>query len=410
MNPDISSGIWDLPSPKRFIQKIVRALSEGISVLVIYPDFRIEDGLEETLIAELSDSHRTFTNLSLDIASNPEVIPFEFLRDVFPEILDCQYLDQIVMVQTIPDVLILKGLDTCPPKIQAQWLEGIVRWSEANRSQGTNKSLVMLLPAQTAIKAKLPPGDVRLAYHIWAGLPSTLEMRLLCRMLTDEISAESQWREYLISSLAGNDLDLCEWLWEDITAKSTDLLELTKDYAKNLGWKPEMNNGWFSSWHPKSPGVTLSLSPIDKSFSQLSRKITVYTPEYGEEIHPGILALQSKQSEFDHRIWRAQAALILPMIDDIRRRICDIMTSRCGPGWAVDDGQVLIPPIELSELKRVFNGKSNSSWEKRQWGAEIYQISSIRNQLAHYETITYNEFYQFWQLNSSVHRMINRNS
>ena len=115
-----------------------------------------------------------------------------------------------------------------------------------------------------------------------------------------------------------------------------------------------------------------------------------------------MLALDKKDPEINHRLWRAQAALLLPMVDDIRRRVCNYFCATLGDDWAYIDKELLSSPVELGKLKTYFDKLPDNSWEKRQWGNGINQTWMIRNDLAHYTPISYNAFYELWILNNNV--------
>lgn len=405
MNPDLALHVLSLPGAQRFIDKILQTLQDGISIILVYPDDQVGNSLEEALIKSLNGNKSFLESELLDLCTNPRQEPFLFLKDAFSDMDQCGYLEKVVEERSLPDVMILKGIRICPPDIQDKWIQTMVRWAEACRSSGGVKTMILMLPADIATKKKLPPSDIRLVYQIWAGLPSALEVRLLCRLQADEINAEGLWREFLLSSLAGNDIGLCEWLWDDVFSSPDRIVKSIAGYANEQGWTPDSVNGWMNSWKPKPAGLDFWLMPTDKNFYHLCQKMTLYTPEYGEEMNPAILAVNGKANGIDHRIWRAQAALILPMIDDVRRKICDLMTAGHGDGWAVINGEVFSPPLELGNLKVVFDTLDITSVERKEWREDVCHTWKLRNLLAHYETVSFADFEKFWKLYIKVQRL-----
>jgi len=402
MNPNLAFHIFSLPGAQRFVDKILQTLQDGISVILVYPDDQVGNSLEDALINSLNGNKSFLESDLLDVGTNPRQEPFLFLQNVYSVLSQYGYLEKAVEERSLPDVMILKGIGICPPDIQDKWIQTMVRWADACRSSGCVKTMVLLLPAAIATHKKLPPSDIRLVYQIWAGLPSALEVRLLCRLRADEIQAKGLWREFLLSSLVGNDIGLCEWLWDVVFKPPARIVESIVEYANEQGWKADTINGWMNSWQPKPAGLDFWLMPTDKNFYPLSQKVTLYTPEYGEEMHPAILALNGKTSSINHRIWRAQAALILPMIDDVRRKICDLLTLVHGNGWAVINGETFIPPLEMGNLKTWFDGKYVTQDERKTWREDVCHALKLRNQLAHYEMVGYADFEKFWKLNNKV--------
>ena len=408
MSPDLSTAAWTLPSCRQFMRKIGLDLRDGVSLVIFFPPSADMQAFKRSLLDYIDRELYLKTDFK-DLSCFDGIPPFDFLCQIFPGLMKSQYLEKAVDSPDLPDVILLEGLSQCANTTVQNWINTIARWAEACRSSGARHSLVFFLTLEDFSFIKLPPTDVRLKYRILAGFPSALEVRLLCRMETNEIDAENQWREYILSSLAGNDLFLCEHLWEEVFNPAESINDALIQYATKNGWNKNTTNTHFHNWRPKPPGVDLTFSPNEKTFSLLSSGISIYTPEYGEEIHPGFLALNGGEKEISHRIWRAQAALILPMIDDLRRRICEYFTSKYGNNWAILGNEILIPPLEMGELKTYFETLPSNSYERRQWGFGIHQAWWIRNELAHYKPISFRVFCELWRLSGSVHSLINQN-
>ena len=60
-----------------------------------------------------------------------------------------------------------------------------------------------------------------------------------------------------------------------------------------------------------------------------------WSMEHGIEVHPSALACLGLTSDLSHRLWRGQARLLLPLLDELRLTICRRLTDRLGDGWAV---------------------------------------------------------------------------
>jgi len=401
MSPDLVSAALSLPGTLRFLKSIGRDLKAGISLFILYPAIMDAVGLKQS-IRDYLEMEAYLKIDRLDISGqNGEA--FSLLRKEYPTLGTYPYLEKAVMDSNLPDVILVEGLEECAEKTQLNWVKTMERWAEGCRSSGSMHCLAFLVAADKMDLSQLPEKDVRLAYRVWAGMPSALEVRMLCRDYYEETNAENQWREYLLASLSGNDLLLCEKLWDVVQKNEMDVFGALKQHGIELGWNEGNIQKRYQGWRPRSPGTELKLSPKEHTFHLLSAGFTVYTPEYGEEIHPSALAVMNRVDDLRHRLWRAQAALILPLIDDFRHRICSIMTARHGQKWIPPDMANL---MELGELNSIFYGLSNASWEKKQWGKGIEKTLDIRNKLAHYTPITFNEFYQFWLLNQSVHNML----
>ena len=124
----------------------------------------------------------------------------------------------------------------------------------------------------------------------------------------------------------------------------------------------------------------------------------VYTPEYGGEIHSALLALLGNEPEIVHRLWRAQAALLLPAVDSARLRVCEQLTQFYGETWTCwGNGweQSLYP--ELGAIENAIRKGPIRESEKHRWLKVVHPIRDVRNKVAHYQPILFNEFVEFWE-------------
>jgi len=57
------------------------------------------------------------------------------------------------------------------------------------------------------------------------------------------------------------------------------------------------------------------------------------TPEHGMELNAAGLCLLGRGAEVRHRLWRGQAAMLLPMLDDTRLKMCAQLTCDYRREW-----------------------------------------------------------------------------
>jgi|GEM_PF-1742327 len=404
--PSLSSDIWKLPSINKFLHDIGQKLIDGISLVILFPNSTDLLRFQQSLLRQLEAGH-PLTSQVLDLGSGNGNKPLEFLREVIPLFAKYQYIDQAIEDEDLPDVLILTHLEKCCAAQQAEWINVLARWSEACRSTGSRHSLALLTRAESVSNLLLPQPDVRLAYHLWAGIPSALESRLVFRGDTNSLDAEGQWRENILSSLAANDLQLGEFLWDFVVGDVDEIILQLRQYAHEMDWSIASTRKLLENWRPTIRETSTSFNPNNNSFALLSRGITIYTPENGEELHPAVLAVMEKEEEIVHRLWRAQASLILPVIDDIRLRVCNSMKNRHGVNWAgqIEDQNPTYP--DLGKLKFYFDKLPEKDSDRKLWGRIIKQAWMIRNKLAHYKIIDFQAYQNLWYGYVHIRKMIN---
>jgi hypothetical protein len=403
--PDLSANLWTLPGPNRFIHKAGQQLNDRSNLIIILPTIIDRRGFRQSLLDCLEKELHLFVQV-IDLANLNGNSPFESLKEMFPSLKQYKILEQSVQDLSLPNVILIDNLETCSLKNRAEWFMAMNRWSDSSSRCAGEHSLAMIANYQAFDGMKLPGPEVKLVYQVWSGMPSALDVRMLCRLKTERLDAEGQWRENLLASLAGNDLDLAEQLWDSVLVGDEEILKILCKYAKDKGWDPAKENGLLSKWRPKPPGSENPNKLDLEDLHLLRRGITVYTPEYGEEIHSALLALLGRRNDLNHRIWRAQAGLLLPLIDDVRRRVCDHMDHNYGEGWAIVGQEELEPDIELGRLKFIIEGLDRQSWVRRQWESGVNLTWKLRNDLAHYKKIPYHSFCDFWRFYSSVHSIL----
>lgn len=407
MKAELASSIWSLPGARNFVHKTGQSLRDGISLIGLFLRQSEAGYFQEQLLFHLEQE--LFLDVrSIDLRHMNGKTPFEVLQQLPSKKGAYQYLEQMVSDPDLPEVVLVTHFEDCSQHEIQNWVQSLARWAEACRSTSAHNSIALLLPFERLEGIPLPATDVRLSYSIWLGAPSVLDLRMLCRYLGEETDAGAQWREYFIASLSGNDLLLAEILWDYACEPVDRILEVLEKFALDRKWSGDKIRREFNQWRPIPAGQQFSFKFKSNDFNLLSRGWTVYTPEYGEEIHPAVLMLIGREEEVIHRIWRAQAALMLPMIDDIRRRICNYLTERKGSGWAVIDKKPLDTPLEMGQLKVWIDQQPSTSWEKKQWGSGVNHIWFARNELAHYKPVSYTTFLNVWRLNTSVHGMLYR--
>lgn len=395
----LASLVRTLPSTHRFLRSIERALRDGCSVWVLLPQGIEHLRLEDLLLQYLEGTGGMSVGL-VDLSNAGDCEPFEVLRGIvgdWEDVGEVRILEDLTSYHQAPEVLLVKSLEEIPVSKRADWFMAVDRWTVASRSHppGQRRKLCIVISADSL--PQIPQSDITISVQMWWGIPSSLETRLACRLASREENHTSLWREHLIPSLAGSDLVLGEFLWDTVTERGDKILESLAMYGAERGWSRKDAEEVCRHWKPIPPGESQDF-PSRQIYPFWARGWVVYTVEYGGEIHSALLALLEDESEIAHRLWRAQVALLLPIVDSARVNICKQLTQRYGGTWSswADEWDDALYP-ELGVIESALRKGPVPESDKQRWLRVVHLVRETRNRLAHYNPISFQEFAEFWE-------------
>ena len=244
-------------------------------------------------------------------------------------------------MQFLPDVLNLTGFECLTPLEQSAWIGFVRHWSEylpSVRGQVRNPT-ALLLPIQLdSLKTRCPLPELYLKVKWWSGIPSVLDTRHICRLeqIGSEWQPTSQWRENLLASLVGTDLEFAAHIWDSVLGATDNLISACRDYATSRGWTTVQLRAWECM---DVVEVARRSIEVDAYWSGVSDKpcwaagVVSFTPEDGIHLHSAALAALQCNRLVKNRIWRGQISVILPTIESLRLHICKDLTESYGDGW-----------------------------------------------------------------------------
>lgn len=405
------SRLFQLPSSQNFVLRIIDDLGERRSSIVLLPIDLHPDDLWQVMWDDLCRRDFSFTEVSLpDLQGNQS--PASVLGDkigVRWSSTEARTVSCLANYSSLPDIIRLRGFEELSMEARKRWIEFILQWAQSSKEimdrGGTPASLCLLCPAWSLDNLS-PEPSLYLSIRNWWGIPSALELKLMCR-LTDETSLESEWRENILPSLSGNDLLLSQNLWNRVFEGPEQLINYLTEFAKKQrGWSAENLKTWGVESFQGSWGTRFNNFKLDYKHMQLWRKgILSYTTEYGVELHSAAIAILGWEDEIHHRLWRAQTPLIMPLLDNIRLEMCRKMTQRYGRDWPVrfekpetqrEYEDLLENPLacQWGYLEHLINN-CNAFRKERRWLHLIQLGRFIRNELAHYRAVDYKSYLAF---------------
>lgn len=444
LNIDLRSGLLQTLGAQRLTTVLVEELGQSRSVLVLLPEcvepsrlwtflrgrLREQMGVRRVSLADLEkakfrDRSSTKCVSVVETAILAETVGARWKNHDAP-----RTLQNLLECEGLPEVIGFDGWEQLSADAVGRWLEFMSAWArEAQRTLHYSSTrpderlrrtsaICALVPAALVLE-QLPQSNVRLGIHWWWSIPSNLELRLLCRTQdSNELdgdephaTAETAWREHLLPALAGCDLGLAGALWDVVCEGEEAINRTLHEWAYSRGWSPDRLQSWGANdlllGSPSQNGIGVRPPLI---WGTLWAHGAMHrTHEHGLELNTAALQVLGHHEAVRHRIWRGQAALLMPLIDSVRMRLCRHMTKVYKRGWAIrwelpkeDRELVAIQEsdygCELGFLYHLLYTHSKDELKaQREWVPLIRLARDIRNDLAHYKSISFGEFKAFWR-------------
>jgi hypothetical protein len=394
----IIEALMQLPSARRFSEALAHDCIQGRNVLVLTG-------------AQLApESLRLLLDDALGRCRGPRVHAVR-LEDCEADETPSAFLSRVAHTnedafrpslsqsegEDVPDTLfLLSGLECLPVKLQECWAEYFVTWTQY---PAVRTHVLALSAASTPGKLHAVVGDTRLAIHSWWQGLSTLEVRLLCRLCTSatEDWAASRWREAVLPHVVGCDMRLVARLWDVVLESEDALAEALREYGQGLGLSKMRLDSLAQGLRQAAMARLDERTPRGTWGIAWSLGAAHTSQEYGTELTAAALAVLEQLPDLRNRVWRGQAALLLPHLDQLRMAVCRVLTERLGQEWPIKFGARLFDDedreqVKADPLSTEFGPLEIILRESRFPGGKRYhpvvkRARAMRNALAHYKTV-----------------------
>jgi len=402
-----------LPSVQNFIEALKDDLANRRSVLLLLPSTMRANEIWPLLRAYIAAKSFTFEEVTVAdllagqslLASMPSTLRVQWNSNASPLSIDHFYSN----AGKLPDVAYFDGFDDLPSDQKNQMLQFFTEWSDASHiiaDQGGNPLALCIITSSREILTNTPPTDTHRGVHWWWGVPSALEMKLICRILGNNQDEQmTLWMESILPAITGSDMALADHLWDDYDLTIEGLRKKLDSYAVMRNWDIEFLREEGVEEYEDSMTFHNKKSSLFRS-SKIKhlwgKGILYWTPEYGVQLNTAVLALLGKEKEVMHRIWRGQVEYLLPMLDQIRLAICEKLTGLYGPAWPYkwitpkyeDDYKAVQKDPMACELGHLFHllKVCKNMKTSRNLVPLVNQASYVRNELAHYRPVDYPQY------------------
>jgi hypothetical protein len=402
-----------LPSVDRFQSRLIEDLKTGRSALVLVNRGEYAEVIRHACYLELSrlyDYDVKEVDATPTRRDNPPLqVVSSQLELASPSDNAVRSLDALFNYR-LPEIISVRGLDELTGDARQLWFTFAERWASLAQSRVSQTPLPCLWIMSTLSPAdRIPRSEVWLRVFWWWSLPAALEIQLLCH--AQEVDGGSSaapianWRAALLPGLAGNDFLLAEVLWDVLPEAKEQIFKRLSEFAAQQGWTAQKLRAWGVPDLLRRSGFRaqrFTEEPVRQERELWAQSIIGQTPEQGIFVSSSALAALGEWEQLEHRLWRGQASLILPLIDEFRLFICQDLTRKFGRDWPThwwepksdeEKQAVRLNPLatEWGHLENLIRNCKDLSAERHRLSA-IMNARYIRNQLAHYKPITFQEY------------------
>ena len=407
---DLEGISYSLPSTTALLGRIVSSLGCGV-VMVLLPDH-----LSRDMVGRLIRNHierggsLSLCELSDPSGQDPSEACAESMGASWPTPRTRRSIENLLRCGNLPDLLYVHriGPDS------AAWSEHITKWAQEyltlTTSGHTRVPALCVVGKLKDFGPHLPVSNEGIARVWWWGTPSALELRLASRIANEEDGEgplAGRWREHVLPSLVGSDVQLAEHLWSDVLGDIGSIVKGLKTFWASIEESMTVPDCSALMEAVKNyRGAFHGGQELPECLQEYWAKGRLtYSPEYGLEAHPAFLAHCGQEREVEKRIWRGEAELLLPILNELRLRVCSELTERFGDEWPVK----WVPPLFPQELEQVRDtplatelGHIDYLFRNiraghpldcvRYLATIVWNARCLRNDIAHYKPVVYQDF------------------
>lgn len=348
-------NVWSLPGPARFLGAAVEAFKDGMNVVVARPQTQPADlagALEEALYAASFRVER--------VVRDDDRLPLNLLYD---QLVDGEREDVQRSIAGFCKSL-RPGLVVIVPGIREtawdEWRKLLLEFEHVTRSMSAFDRPLLLLEVVGIDAGRHLEGALAVRTFTWRGIVNELDMNVFVEdLFRGRGVPHGRILLRTIGRLAGWDFELAEILSEELPASVYAPGPLLRDLCKRGVLDAPQHDSWESGGRQIIDDLAIR--------------------------HPALLALNGDHSgELEMRVWAAQAAEILPLVEIARRDIIERMRARVAPPFAF--GEETFADLNDLEIGRL----SHLAHKRRlpeQIRSELVSWKEVRNSLAHLQPL-----------------------
>lgn len=382
----------DLPSIKKNLTEIGEDLLAGISVcIVLASPYEVESLL--TKIDKYIAENGYIQTQRIDLRDLKIINKSNLQKYLHSDQSDSLSWENLILHPDTNEIVFLTNVGEIKEHQFKELMLFMEEWANKNNALETRKSLCCIVPGDIVhFFRDLPTSLNLLKIRVLGGIPSTIEMQLLHRLERTgaSITPKDYWNELLISSLAGNDSEFAYFLGTSNLDTFKNILNAISEFQDIIVGQRVLE-AIPTNWNPIGRGENLEFPRDQINIKLLHHQQTILTPEHGEELHSLIVFQENNIDELKRRVWRSQASLVLPALDELRNILFNVIGEKFFQTLDITK----IP--ELGQIKYCLDQEPPTSSLRKKYYNIVKNAVDVRNDISHLELI---EYYKY---NSIVH-------
>jgi hypothetical protein len=357
---------WELPGPRRFIQRVVQALRDGKNIVIGVPEYGPDD-IPNALQHALNEDGDWYWQ-RVDAANHADELPAHVLMERFVgDPPPGELWNANLLAQQASFAGKVVWVSNVTAEAWPRWREFITDYAHACRSRPSYARGLCVIPLFGTLAGENVTPEICLSVHLWRGCVDWLDMMLYTANITPLnglTRTQGDTALATISHLALWDRHVAEVLANESLESLFNPGAILRRIAVERGWNKLHSKAY--TWHQ---GI------VDVVDAQ------------GEKTHSAILALNDTNGELDGRIWSAQVGVIFPLIEEHRRRLLRQLGKRLRTPFTTRFGGVIKEVWDL-ELGHIAAQVKEYSIPLSKTDRQLLdQLVRIRNSLSHLEVL-----------------------
>jgi hypothetical protein len=281
---------WQLPGSQGFLEEVGERLAAGVSVVLAIPRYGPPDVI--AAVGEVARQRWNWQHFLADAGSDPAVL------------LDREFVyesggGQVPDARSLAASRDLEGMAIAVSGITTAdwpaWRRFVEDFAQASRNVSVAERALLVVEPPSEGLGCLPKEDVTLACVWWRGRLGELDTLIYA---TAQLSGRDLSRKRLrilaqvIAQLACWDCALAERLAEEAPRRVLEAYGILAEVAAERGWERATPASWAEGG-------------VDEFDGQ-------------ERVHSALLVARNEHQEVERRLWAAQAAVLMPEIEQQR--------------------------------------------------------------------------------------------